>query len=221
MSSTNPHLAQPVTEWGADGSSAAITVLAIHGRGQNPTFMVEQSARFGLDRVRFVAPRAADDCWYPKPFLEPLTENQPALDCALDTVDARLDDLIADGTCVEDIVCWGFSQGACLLAHHALTRPRRLGGLILFTGGYVGVSPVRGEPGSLRDVPIIVRSIENDPFVPPHRVQATVEALRFAGADVDDVIAPGDEHIITDEAIDTARELLGRSRSAPVGSRTT
>ena len=60
---------------------------------------------------------------------------------------------------------------------------------------------------------MVVRSIEHDPFVPPERVTQTVTALRAAGADVDALIVPGDEHIITDEAIDAARTLLCREET--------
>ena len=108
---------------------------------------------------------------------------------------------------------WGFSQGACLLAHWALTRPRPVGGIILFTGGYIGPEDVVAQAQSLDGVPVVVRSIEHDPFVPPERVTQTVTALRAAGADVDALIVPGDEHIITDEAIDAARKLLRREET--------
>ncbi|MFC9980934.1 alpha/beta hydrolase [Gordonia sp. NPDC127522] len=209
MHSTNPHLDGAVFEWGGDGDST-LAVLAVHGRTQTPDFMREQADRLDVSHARFFAPRAWENTWYPKPFLEPIHENQPALGYALDAVDARIDDLLAHGFQTDRVVLWGFSQGACLLAHHCLTRPRPIGGLILYTGGFIGPGRVDPIPRSLTGVPTVMRSIENDPFVPAHRVRETADALRVAGSDVDVLVAPGDEHIITEEAIDAGRTLLAR-----------
>ncbi len=135
---------------------------------------------------------------------------QPSLDFALDVVDAAIEDILGRGFTADRVVLWAFSQGACLLAHHCLTRPRSIGGLVLFTGGYVGADPVVAKPHSPAGVPVIMRSVELDPFVPSLRVLGTTDAVRSAGAEVKALIVPGEEHIITDEAIDSARALLAR-----------
>lgn len=210
---SNPHLSSPLIEWGAESADMTTAVLAVHGRGQSPDFMREQSHRLDVADVRYFAPAADGDSWYPRPFLEPIDANQPSLNHALDAIDARVDALVESGIDTARLVVWGFSQGACLLAHWALTRPQPVGGIILFTGGYIGPEDVVAQAQSLDGVPVVVRSIEHDPFVPPERVTQTVTALRAAGADVDALIVPGDEHIITDEAIDAARKLLRREET--------
>ncbi|MGV9481066.1 alpha/beta hydrolase [Gordonia aichiensis] len=152
--------------------------------------MREQSHRLDVADVRYFAPAADGDSWYPRPFLEPIDANQPSLNHALDAIDARVDALVESGIDTARLVVWGFSQGACLLAHWALTRPQPVGGIILFTGGYIGPEDVVAQAQSLDGVPVVVRSIEHDPFVPPERVTQTVTALRAAGADVDALIVP-------------------------------
>ena len=206
----NPHLSSPLLEWGSEPGDMTTAVLAVHGRGQSPDFMREQSDRLDVPGVRYFAPAAQGNSWYPRPFLEPIDANQPSLDHALDAIDAHLDGLVDAGIDRRRLVVWGFSQGACLLAHWALTRMSPIGGMVLFTGGYIGPEEITEPAGSLSGLPVVVRSVRDDPFVPPDRVTQTVAVLRAAGADVDALIVPGDEHIITDEAIEAARNLLSR-----------
>lgn len=196
-------------EWGAPVDRAELAVLAVHGRGQDPAFMRETARRFGAAPVRFYAPEAEGNTWYPLSFLEPAERNQPALDRSLRTVETCLDRLVQAGFDSGRAVLWGFSQGACLLSHLILTAPRRVAGLVLFTGGYIGTAPppVPGE-GALHGVPAVVRSIEDDPWVPRHRVEDTAALLRRAGAEVDLRVDPGTEHVITDEACAAATGLL-------------
>ncbi|MEU0795023.1 phospholipase [Amycolatopsis sp. NPDC005961] len=196
-------------EWGTPAGRAELAVLAVHGRDQDPAFMRATARRLGPAPVRFFAPEADGNTWYPLSFLEPVERNQPALDRSLRVVDACLDRLAQDGFAPGRVVLWGFSQGACLLAHSVLTRPRRVAGLVLFTGGYLGSAPLPPPDGGvLHGVPAVVRSIEDDPWVPRHRVEETAELLRRAGAEVDLRIDPGTEHVITDEACATATKLL-------------
>ncbi|SEC79717.1 phospholipase/carboxylesterase [Amycolatopsis tolypomycina] len=198
----NPHLDERVLTWGPP--EAAVTVLAVHGRGQEPEFMRELATRFGPLPARFVAPAAAGGSWYPLPFLQPLSGNQPHLDESLAAIEARVDAL-------SDVVLFGFSQGACLLAHLLLTRPRRVAAAVLFTGGFIGPDPIKPPTGAELDgVPVVLRSIEDDPWVPAHRVVETGRLFEAAGARLDLKIEPGTEHIVTDEACAAAADLIRR-----------
>ncbi|GAA1396034.1 dienelactone hydrolase family protein [Pseudonocardia kongjuensis] len=194
--------------WG--DPAAPVTVLALHGRDRDPADMRATASRFGPVPARFAAPRAPGGSWYPKPFLEPFEENRAALQAALDVVDDRLDRLAAEGHDRDRVVLWGFSQGACLAAHHVLARRTApLAGLVLFTGGFVGPDPLPAPPpGSLAGTPAVLRSIADDPWVPRRRVEQTAALLTAAGAEVDLRIEPGDEHVITDEACSAAAALL-------------
>lgn len=195
-------------------------MLAVHGRAQNPAIMQGYSTRFALERpveVAFYAPRAAGDSWYPEPFLVPMRRNAEAVAESLRVIDRSLDQLRAAQFDPGRIVLWGFSQGACLLSHHLLVRRHRVAAAILFTGGYIGGEPLEPAAGTeLSGLPVIIRSIENDPFVPPSRVRETAALLQSAGAEVDLRIDAGNEHIITDEAYATAADLIA-ALAAPSG----
>jgi len=207
----NPHLRHALEPWGAGGPAARIAVLAVHGRDQDPGFMKDLSGRFSCSRVRFYGARADSRSWYPRPFMEPIPDNQPRLDYAMVAIAAAIATIGNEGFEPGQIVLWGFSQGSCLLSHFIVKHQPRMAGAILFTGGYIGPGPLavpRGRP--LAGVPVIVRSIEDDPFVPRGRVEDTAELLRSAGALVDAAIAPGSEHIITAEATDAGAALLDR-----------
>lgn len=210
----------PMLEWGAAADQAELAVLAVHGRGQDPGFMRDTARRFGPAPVRFVAPEAEGNTWYPLSFLEPAERNQPALDRSLRTLETCLGRLAERGFDAGRVVLWGFSQGACLLSQLVLTRPRRVAGLVIFTGGYVGTEapPVPGD-AVLHGVPAVLRSIEHDPWVPRHRVEDTAALLRRAGAEVDLRIDPGTEHVITDEACAAATRLFTTVASRGAGRR--
>lgn len=208
----------PMLEWGVAADRAELAVLAVHGRSQDPTFMRETARRFGPAPVRFFAPEAEGNTWYPLSFLEAIERNQPALDRSIHVLKTCLDLLAESGFDPERVVLWGFSQGACLLSHLVLTAPRQVAGLVLFTGGYIGAEapPAPGD-AVLHDVPAVLRSIEDDPWVPWHRVEDTAALLRRAGANVDLRIDPGNEHVITDEACAAATRLLTVAASRGAG----
>jgi phospholipase/carboxylesterase len=237
MEYDNPHLRHALEPWGAPAPAARIAVLAVHGRDQDPEFMQDLSARLSCSGARFYGARADGRSWYPRPFMEPIPDNQPRLDyamvasvgAAMEIGDEGLDAAMVaiaptiatignEGFEPARIVLWGFSQGGCLLSHFIVKHQPRMAGAILFTGGYIGPGPLAVPSGRpLAGVPVLVRSIEDDPFVPRGRVEDTAELLRSAGALVDAAIAPGTEHIITAEATDAGGALLDRLSLDPPG----
>lgn len=196
-------------EWGASSREAKVAVLAIHGRGQTPESMKEFSTSLSTPNARFFAPSAENASWYPHPFLEPLEKNQHELDRSLALIPQFLSAIASAGYSPEKTVLWGFSQGACLLAHYLAMRHFKCGAAILLTGGYIGPNPLpefRGLP--LADIPILMRTVAEDPWVPQWRVEETAENFSQRGAKVDLKVAPGAEHIITKEAFAAASELI-------------
>jgi phospholipase/carboxylesterase len=198
--------AQRVLSWGPDEAPAV--VLAVHGRGQEPEFMRQLAERFGPLPARFVAPAAPGGSWYPLPFLQPIELNQPHLGNAIADIEQRIDQLLESGTAARELVLFGFSQGACLLTHLLLSRPRALGAAVLFTGGFIGPDPIKPLEGSFGGMPVLMRSIQDDPWVPAYRVHESARLFEAAGAEVDLRIDPGNEHIVTDEACDAAAKLI-------------
>jgi len=196
--------------WELGEGAADRAVIAVHGRTLSPEDMRDRSQGFtDLEGVRFLAPRAPGNTWYPKPFLEPIADNEPSLSESLATIDGAVDAAIAAGFAGNRIALWGFSQGACLVSHWLLTRPRPVGAAILHTGGFIGPDALERAAAPL-PIAVVMRSIEHDPFVPASRVTETAELLRAAGATVDLRIEPGDEHIVTDEAMLASSQVLRR-----------
>lgn len=207
--SDNKHLTRPGHRWGEHPSAARLAVLAVHGRQQSPEFMRDVSQAISAPGLCYYAPHAFGDSWYPRPFTLPIQDNEPDLTQAVAALNAGLADIEADGFDRRHIVLWGFSQGACLLSQLVVHDPRTLGGLIIFTGGFLGTRRIEPMPGRPLDaVPALIRSIQHDPWVPAERVRGTAAVLTALGASVDLHIAPGDEHVITREATDAAGELL-------------
>lgn len=201
--------AADVIEWGAPLSRARCAVIAVHGRGLDPEDMRERSESFCLDDVRYYALRAPAGSWYPHSFLEPIGSNQEGVDTGMADIARSTERALEDGFDPAAIAVWGFSQGACLLTHYLLTSPRaRYGAAVLFTGGYIGTVEPTVQARHLEGLPVVLRSIQHDPFVPAERVQATARLLTEAGAAIDVRIDPGDEHIITAEAYRRGSELI-------------
>jgi phospholipase/carboxylesterase len=198
---------QRVLSWGRD--EAPVVVLTVHGRGQQPEFMRQLAGRFGPLPARFVAPAAPGGSWYPLPFLQPIELNQPHLGNSLADINQRIDQLLESGTAARELVLFGFSQGACLLTHLLLSSPRALGGAVLLTGGFIGPDAITPPAeGSFGGMPVLMRSIQDDPWVPAYRVHESARLFEAAGAQVDLRIDPGNEHIVTDEACDAAAKLI-------------
>jgi len=145
--------------------------------------------------------------------MAPMTENEPALSYSLQVVDEVLAHVRGMGFAPQRTVLLGFSQGACLLCEHLLRRPAPYAAVVALTGGYLG--PQRRsatDTAALRGVPVIMRSVEQDPWVPSSRVHETGAIFAAMGARIDLRVEPGDSHIVTDEAVASVHRLLTRVR---------
>ncbi len=200
------HEGRPVARRGPDPAEARAVVILLHGRGRDPEDVLALADRIGDPEVAFLAPAARDNTWYPQSFLAPLPENEPFLSSALGVVEA-----LVGAHAPERLVLGGFSQGACLAAEYALRHPRRLGGLLLYTGGAIGPPgttwPVRG---SFAGTPAYLGTADPDDWVPVERVRETAELLRAQDAAVTLEVFPGLDHLVNDQEIAAGRELIRR-----------
>ncbi|HEY5853632.1 MAG TPA: hypothetical protein VIW24_06150 [Aldersonia sp.] len=141
-----PRGSVPAGLWSVPLPAAPFTpfclVLAVHGRGQTPTFMRDQAQRLAVEGWHFLClPRGGR--------------------AGPDERARRIDHHLAAGFGDDRIVVWGFSQGACLLAHHLLTRPSPVAGAVVFDGGYVG-----SEPDSKRETSCGMHRTDRPKFWP-------------------------------------------------------
>jgi predicted esterase len=183
--------------------------------------MIDLAGRLGLDACRWVAPAAVGGSWYPHRFMEPIQTNEPFLSQAIDACDRAVDDAGEQGRLPPSrIVIVGFSQGACLAAEYALRRPGRCGVVVMFTGGLIGPegTPWRPAPPAttLRGLSVLLTGSDVDPWVPEARVHETSRVLTALGADVRCHVYIGRAHIVSDEELTEARQIILRQRELAI-----
>jgi phospholipase/carboxylesterase len=194
-------------------AKAAKVVLLIHGRHASAEVILPLADRLAQPSVCFLAPSAETGSWYPGLFMGPMAANEPFLSQSLERLDIILHAVNELGFDVSrEIVLAGFSQGACLVLEYAARHPRRYAGVLGFTGGLIGPDPMhREERGRFEDTPVFIGCSEKDPFIPAERVIATAEHLKAHGAKVTTRFYPGSDHIITDDQIAHALDILSSS----------
>jgi predicted esterase len=200
-------------ETGRARGSADLAGVLLHGRASTPQEMTGLADRLGLDGCRWVAPAAATGSWYPHRFMEPLDVNEPFLSRAIEECDRAVDEASEQGRISPArIVVIGFSQGACLAAEYVLRHPGRCGALVMFTGGLIGPpgTPWRLAPPAttLGGLPVLLTGSDIDEWVPVTRVGETASVLTTLGADVRCRIYPGRAHVVCDDELMEARELI-------------
>ena len=216
----NPHRGQPVATRGEPIEESRGVVVMMHGRGRDTGDILSVAERIGEESLTYLAPAAKDNTWYPKPFMEPLEENEPFLSHALEICDELVEDLVARGISRRRIVLAGFSQGACLVAEYAVRHADRYGGILLFTGGLIGPPGTRWEyGGSFDGTPVFLGTSDVDEFVPVERVRESAEVFKTMGAEVELRVYPRMDHLVNDDEVGIARQILQKivTQEAEIG----
>ena len=195
---------------GAPLKSAKAAVILVHGRGATPESMLPLAEAFGRGDILYLAPRAANNTWYPNSFLAPIEANEPWLSSALEVIGALVTRLEADGFPSNRIGILGFSQGACLTSEFAARNARRYGMIAALTGGVIGPPGTpRNYPGSLEGTRVFMGSSDIDPHVPLDRLNETRDVFVNLAAKVDMRIYPRMGHTVNDDEVKAVRDLLG------------
>lgn len=189
----------------ADGA-----VILLHGRGGTARDILQLVNYLdGIDNLHVVAPQAANNAWYPKPFMSLTSINEPHLSDALLVVDELLKQLTDAGMPRSNIFLGGFSQGACLALEYLCRNPQRLGGVFGLAGGLIG--PPGSDwntSGSAEGTPVYIGCAEQDPHIPLSRVHETVEHLQALDCQVTLHTFPGREHRITEAELHAVESML-------------
>lgn len=194
---------------GSPAGSAKAAVVLVHGRGALPESMLPLAEAFGRDDIRYLAPRATRNTWYPNSFLAPIETNEPWLSSALSLLAVLMEQLTAEGFSSERVGIVGFSQGACLTSEFIARNARRYGMAGVLTGGVIGPPGIpRNYSGSLDGTPVLLGSSDVDPHVPLERVHETRDVLTALGAEVDTRIYHGMGHTVNEDEVKVVRNLL-------------
>jgi phospholipase/carboxylesterase len=203
----NPHLS---TETASAGDpEAAVAAVLVHGRDQDPDFMLEVAQRLELDdAVAYVLPRAAERSWYPGRVHDPLEDNEPWLGWSLQAIEAAVAQARDRGRSLPRIALVGFSQGACIVAEHLARRPEPYGAAAILTGALFGTPADRLPVGSLGGLPMFFGIAEGDDWISVDAVRDSVEAFQRAGARCELHVYDDQEHGVNDDEVVAVRTLL-------------
>lgn len=187
-------------------------LILLHGRGATAEDILSLSAPLDYPQLAYLAPQAEGYTWYPNRFIAPVEQNEPYLSAALSKIDSIIQEVESHGISTDKIFIGGFSQGACLAAEYVIRNPRRYGGLIVFSGGYIGPLNMKRQPsGDFNRMPVFIGCSDLDPHIPLERVKQTTALLQAMGAEVNEKIYPNMEHTIIDDEIEQARAVISKS----------
>lgn len=195
-----PHADIDATVAGPPLPVAEAVILSIHGRGAHAESLlgtIQEALGGDAARVTIIAPQASDNAWYPHGFMKPISDNQPWLDAALETIDVALE-VIGRHVQGERVLLVGFSQGACLVTEYVARRAPAIAGVLAFTGGMLGPagSPLSDGP-ALQGLPLFLGASTQDKWVPRSRIEETATWLGSRGAHIKSHWTPGDGHAVT------------------------
>jgi phospholipase/carboxylesterase len=209
VDSPDPHAGQPVVAAGAPLGQAPVAVIMVHGRNAGPANILDLVPRLARPDLTYLAPAAANRTWYPHSFLSEIAGNEPGLSSGLAAIDALVMRVETAGIPRARIVLLGFSQGACLVSEFAVRHASRFGGLVVFSGGVIGPPGTRWDDrGRFGGMPVFFGCSDRDAHVPESRVRESAALFARMGADVTTRIYPGMGHLVNDDEIACARQLL-------------
>jgi phospholipase/carboxylesterase len=209
LSPANPRPASDTVVVGAPLETASLVVVVVHGRDQDPHWMLEHLvAPLGLPDAAFILPTVEGGSWYPGRFFDPTEANEPWVSDALAAC-ARAVALAEDaGVPAERVALAGFSQGACLVAEALVRDPRPYAAVAILTGGFFGSDDELEAPSSLDGMPVLITGHVDDSWVPVPRVERTAELLEEADARVALAIHDDPEHRINEDEVAAVRRLF-------------
>lgn len=204
-----PHQHQPVHTAGTALAEATSAMVLVHGRGATASDILDLARVLPHPGMAYLAPQAAQYTWYPNRFLAPLAANEPGLSSGLQAIADLVGQIQEAGIEPAHIVLGGFSQGACLASEFLARYPRRYGGLLAFSGGFIGpMGTTRTPTGTLDGMPIFMGCSDADPHIPLVRVEETAALFEAMGGTVALHIYPNMGHTIIPDEIAQAGKVL-------------
>ena len=206
-----PHAGQPIAATGAPLGEGRAVMIMVHGRGASPANILELAPVLNRPAFTYLAPAAADHTWYPHSFMADTAKNEPGISSGLYVLDRLVTEVESRGIPRDHIVLLGFSQGACLSAEFAVRHAGRYGGVLAFSGGLIGPPGTTWEfEGSFGGTPVFLGCSDVDPHIPKARVDESAPVFERMGAAVTKRLYPGMGHLVNDDEIAFAQEVMDR-----------
>ena len=204
----NPHQGMPVLETGEPLGKARAAMILVHGRGASAEDIMTLAAELTQPGFAYLAPQAQGNAWYPNPFTSPLEANEPYLSSALEVVGHVLAKVEA-AIPAQHVILLGFSQGACLTLEFAARHARRYGGVVGLSGGLIGPDGTpRDYSGDFGGTPVFLGCSDVDPHIRKDRVAEAAEVIKRLGGQVTMRLYPGMGHTVSQEEIESVREIV-------------
>jgi phospholipase/carboxylesterase len=200
-------------------------VVFVHGYGANGADLLGLADPLSehLPDTLFIAPDAPEMIpgmpngyqWFPIPYIDGSSEEESerGMDAAVEDFNSFLDALMVDEDVLpEQVVLFGFSQGAMMSLHIAPRREDEIAGVVAIAGRLLRpdllADEVVGRP------PILLVHGDQDDVVPPQSLQLAAEALQEAGwKDVFAHVMQGTAHGIAPDGLSVSlafmRDKLG------------
>jgi predicted esterase len=208
------HEDRPVLEYGAAIDDAQVFAILLHGRGGSAEDMIGMAQRLVTPGVKaaFLAPQAAGGSWYPQRFLALLSQNEPFLGSALQSVNQIIGGLSGRRVAPARILLAGFSQGACLALEFAARNPDSYAGVVGFSGALIGPPGTeRRSSGLFPKTPVFLGCGDRDHHIPVASVHESAGIFRQMGADVTERIYPNMPHTINEDELAMLADLVSRA----------
>ncbi len=204
-----PHQGQMISTTGKPLDQAAAAMILVHGRGATAPSILGLAQEFNHNQFAYLAPPARNNTWYNHSFLNPLTDNQPGLDSALQAIADVVAFIEKSGLPAEKIIIGGFSQGACLSMEYIARNAKRYGGAFAYSGGVIGpLNMPRAYGGSLEGTPIFLGCSDVDFHIPVERVHETAAVMTTLGGNVTKKIYPQMGHTVNIDEIQHVQAIM-------------
>ena len=200
-------------------------VVLLHGIGADGQDLIELAPAMAaaLPGAAFVAPNAPEPCdmapfgwqWFslrdrrPDALLLGVQAAAPLIDACLDA------ELERYGLADDQLALLGFSQGAMMALHLAPRRPRRVAGVLGYSGALIGGDRLPQE--AISRPPVFLVHGDADEVVPAHAMYAAVAALQAAGIPVQWSLRRGLAHGIDPDSIVDGTAFLAAAFAASGG----
>jgi predicted esterase len=205
-----PHAGGRVVRGGAPLEKARAAMIMIHGRNAAPENIIEIAPVLDRPEFAYLAPAASGGTWYPYSFMSPREQNEPGITSGLSVIESLVSDLMARGFESQSIMLLGFSQGACLTSEFSIRHPRRYGGVLVLSGGLIGVPGTKWDDvtASLDGTPVFLGCSDVDSHIPAERVLESEAVFRRLGADVSRKLYAGMGHTIIADEIENVQRVM-------------